>query len=107
MTIHFGKEVTMTKSDLMKILALKANIKQKQSEQVINLIFDSMSETLEKGRRIELRGFGSFVSKYYPAYAGRNPRTGEVIQVPEKLSPFFKVAKGLQERVNGKNIVKK
>jgi len=93
----------MTKSDLIKILALKANLPNKRAEQVVNLIFDSMSETLQKGRHIELRGFGSFVSKHYPAYNGRNPKTGEVIQVPEKYLPAFKVGKDLRERVDGKS----
>ena len=52
--------------------------------------------------RIEIRGFGSFISKYYPAYDGRNPRTGKVIRVAEKHLPFFKVGKKLRDRVDGK-----
>ena len=94
----------MNKSDLMEKLVTDADMKKKQAEQVINLVFDSMSDTLAQGDRIEIRGFGSFTSKYYPAYECRNPRTGEVTHVAEKHLPFFKVGKDLRERVNGKKI---
>jgi integration host factor subunit beta len=59
-----------------------------------------MTEALVEGGRIEIRGFGSFVVKDYKAYMGRNPKTGEVIQVHRKKLPFFKVGKELRERVN-------
>ncbi len=94
----------MTKSDLMLKLATKADIPKKQAEQVINLIFSSMRETLITGDRIEVRGFGSFVSKHYPAYDGRNPRTGEIVHVAEKRQPFFKVGKELRKRVDKRNV---
>ena len=92
----------MNKSDLVEKLASDADVTKKQTEQVVNLIFDSMTETLARGDRIEIRGFGSFISKHYPAYNGRNPRTGEIIRVAEKYLPFFKVGKELRERVDGK-----
>ncbi len=91
----------MNKSDLIDILAAKLNQPRKKAEEVINLIFDSMTETLATGGRIEIRGFGSFFPKEYGAYVGRNPRTGEAIQVKPKRLPFFKVGKELKERVDG------
>lgn len=92
----------MNKSELIDVIASKANITRKKAEAVINVIFDSMTETLVGGGRIEIRGFGSFVNKEYGAYTGRNPRTGESIHVPAKRLPFFKVGKELKERVDSK-----
>lgn len=92
----------MNKSELIDILAEQAKITRKRAETVVNLIFDSMTETLVKGERIEIRGFGSFTAKDYDSYTGRNPRTGESIQVAPKRLPFFKVGKELKERVNAK-----
>lgn len=94
----------MNKSELISIIAEKAKQPRKRAEEVVNLIFDSMSETLASGGRIEIRGFGSFVNKEYQAYTGRNPRTGESIEVKPKRLPFFKVGKELKERVDGKEV---
>jgi len=77
----------MNKSELIEQLSAKANVTKKKAELVVNLIFDSMADALAKGDRIEIRGFGSLVNKHYEAYDGRNPRTGEVIQVPENACP--------------------
>lgn len=96
-----GAPNIMNKSDLIDILAAKLNQPRKKAEEVINLIFDSMTETLAQGGRIEIRGFGSFFPKEYGSYVGRNPRTGEAIQVKPKRLPFFKVGKELKERVDG------
>jgi len=96
----------MNKSDLVEKLATDADMTKKRAEQVVQLIFDSMTETLVHGDKIEIRGFGSFISKHYPAYDGRNPRTGKVIRVAEKRMPFFKVGKELRERVDGKETQK-
>jgi len=90
----------MNKSELVEILAEKAKITRKRAEAVVNLIFDSMTDALVRGERIEIRGFGSFTTKHYGAYTGRNPRTGETIHVPPKKLPFFKVGKELKERVD-------
>ena len=79
----------MTKADLINLIAEKANITRVKAETVVNTIFDSMVEALMHGDRIEIRGFGSFVNRDYGAYKGRNPRTGEVINVPEKKTAFF------------------
>lgn len=91
----------MNKSDLIDLVATKANLPRKKAENVVNTIFDTMAETLVDGGRIEIRGFGSFVSKFYEEYQGRNPRTGEPIHVAPKRLPFFKVGKELREMVNG------
>jgi integration host factor subunit beta len=90
----------MNKSELVEKLAERAKITKKRAEQVVNLVFDQMTEALKRGERIEIRGFGSFTSKAYDAYTGRNPRTGETIHVPAKRLPFFKVGKELKERVD-------
>lgn len=90
----------MNKSELIDIVAEKVGQPRKRAEEVINLIFDSMIDTLAGGGRIEIRGFGSFVNKQYGAYKGRNPRTGESIEVQPKRLPFFKVGKELRERVD-------
>jgi len=91
----------MNKSELVESLAGAKDLTYKKSEEIVNLIFDSMTKALVDGGRIEIRGFGSFVVKDYKAYMGRNPKTGEVIQVKPKKLPFFKVGKELRERVNG------
>lgn len=90
----------MNKSELVEMLASKRNLTFKKSEEIVNLIFDMMSDTLVDGGRIEIRGFGSFVVKEYKAYMGRNPKTGEVIHVRPKKLPFFKVGKELREMVD-------
>ena len=90
----------MNKSGLIDKIVDKTNLPRKKAEQVVNLLFDSMTDALAKGDRIEIRGFGSFVAKHYDARMGRNPRTGESIPVPAKRLPFFKVGKELKERVD-------
>lgn len=91
----------MNKSDLVEILSEKLSQPKKVTEEVVNHVFDTMTETLAQGGRIEIRGFGSFVTKDYGSYTGRNPRTGESIEVAPKRLPTFKVGKELRERVNG------
>jgi integration host factor subunit beta len=90
----------MNKSDLVDYVAQKLNLPRKKAETVVNTVFDTMAETLVDGGRIEIRGFGSFVSKNYEEYQGRNPRTGDPIHVAPKRLPFFKVGKELREIVN-------
>ena len=90
----------MTKSQLVSILAEKAGITRLKAETVVNTLFDSISEALIKGDRVEIRGFGTFVNRSYGAYQGRNPRTGDVIEVREKRVPFFKTGKELKEFIN-------
>ena len=91
----------MNKSELVEALSNRESLTYKKAEQIVNLVFDSMAEALIDNDRIEIRGFGSFMVKDYKAYMGRNPKTGEVIEVKPKKLPFFKVGKELRERVNG------
>ena len=91
----------MNKSDLIEVLAKRTKLTQKKSELVINLIFKEMTKTLEINEKIEIRGFGSFNIKEYKPYLGRNPKTGETIEVKEKRLPFFKVGRELKKRVDG------
>lgn len=91
----------MNKSELIETLSEKKGISYKKSEEIINTIFDSMSQAMYSGDRIEIRGFGSFVINEYKSYTGRNPKTGESIDVKPKKLPFFKVGKELKERVAG------
>ena len=90
----------MNKSELVERLAERAKITKKRAEQVVNLVFEQMTDALRRGDRIEIRGFGSFTCKSYEAYTGRNPRTGATIPVPAKRLPIFKVGKELKERVD-------
>ncbi len=89
----------MNRSDLILKYSEYANIPKKKAELVVDTVFEEMKKALETGDRIELRGFGSFVNKSYGSYTGRNPRTGESIQVPPKKLPFFKVGKELKEKL--------
>jgi len=91
----------VTKSELIEVVAAEANLTKGRAELVINTIFESMVEALQRNEGIEIRGFGSFTVRQYKAYEGRNPRTGEPVHVPPKRLPFFKVGKDLRQRVNG------
>lgn len=92
----------MNKSDLIEALAERRKMTQKEADLVVNLVLDGMTDALRRGERIEIRGFGSLIVKTYDPYIGRNPKTGEQVQVPAKRLPFFKVGKELKERVDGR-----
>src|SRR5206468_8197299 len=87
------EEGCMTKSDLIEVVANKLHLPKGKAELIVNCIFDSMEESLKRGERIEIRGFGSFEIRHYKAYEGRNPRTGDPVGVQPKRLPFFKVGK--------------
>jgi len=91
----------MTKSDLITALAAKENLTDKQATDTIDLVLGGFTETLKKGGRIEIRGLGSFSVREYGSYKGRNPKTGEIVDVRPKKLPFFKVGKELKGMVNG------
>jgi integration host factor subunit beta len=91
---------SMNKSQLIEALAKEENLTLKKAEMLVNAIFESMAEALVKNERIEIRGFGSFKVKFYNGYKGRNPKTGDVIEVGGKKLPFFKVGKELGELVD-------
>lgn len=90
----------MNKSDLINVLADKAKLSKRNAEQFVNLMVDAMIDAMRKEERIEIRGFGSFVIRHYGQYEGRNPRTGQKIQITNKRLPFFKAGKDLLQRVN-------
>jgi integration host factor subunit beta len=90
----------MNKSELVEYISETAKLTKKKAEDIVNMIFDSMVDTMKDGGRIEIRGFGSFVVRDYEAYTGRNPRTGESIRVSPKKLPYFKVGKELKEKVD-------
>ena len=90
----------MTKTDLIEALSRKENLTEKAATDIVNLIFQGFMETLKKGDRIEIRGFGSYAVREYQAYTGRNPKTGETTDVKPKKLPFFKVGKELKAKVN-------
>jgi len=91
----------MNKSDLVNVIAEKADLSKRNSEQFVNIMVDYMISAMAKEERIEIRGFGSFVIRHYESYEGRNPKTGEKIQIEEKRLPFFKAGKDLINRING------
>jgi integration host factor subunit beta len=91
----------MNKSQLIERIAKEEGITIKSAASVVNIVFDSMTDSLGRGDRVEIRGFGSFKVKGYDSYQGRNPKTGEIIQVREKKLPYFKVGKEMKERVDG------
>ena len=74
----------------------------KNAFEIVNMVFDGFTATLKEGGRIEIRGFGSFSIREYKAYKGRNPKTGEYVDVKPKRSPFFKVGRELKKMVDGK-----
>jgi len=99
--ISTGEDTRMKKSDLSLKLSEKVNIPAYVAKVTVDAIFNAMMESLKKGDRIEIRGFGSFVVRHYGAYTGRNPKTGKMVDVPPKKLPYFKVGKELREMVNG------
>ncbi len=90
----------MTKSELIETIASKQGLPFRYVETAVNAVVDSITEAMSRDERVEIRGFGNFTVRYYGAYRGRNPKTGERVDVPPKRLPFFKVGKDLRERVD-------
>lgn len=91
----------MTKSELIeKVLLSHGILNAKVSEVVVNTVFDSIEEALKAGDKVEIRGFGSFTIRERLGREARNPKSGEVVRIPSKKTPFFKTGKELKERVN-------
>jgi integration host factor subunit beta len=91
----------LIKSELVQIIANRnPHLFQRDVENIVNAVFDEITDSLSHGNRVELRGFGAFSVKNRPAREGRNPRTGEKVAVEEKWVPFFKTGKELRERLN-------
>ena len=90
----------MNKLELIKTLKNECQISKKEAATIVDLFFGKISEALAEGDRVEIRGLCSFYVKEYDSYTGRNPRTGERVQVAVKKLPFFKCGKELKERVD-------
>ncbi len=90
----------MNKSDLIKALADDKSLPLEEAATVVDVFFDKMKGALLEGNRVEIRGFGSFKLKEYGGYVGRNPKTGESVQVKSKKLPFFRAGKELKEFLN-------
>ena len=97
------REERMNKAELIEKVSDRVKIPSNTAKVIVDTIFDSMRGSLEKGEGIEIRAFGSFRVREYGAYKGRNPKTGEMVDVPPKKLPFFKVGKELKERANNTN----
>lgn len=93
----------MTKSELIARLATRQpQLPAKDAELAVKMILDTMAKSLAQGKRIEIRGFGSFGLNHRPPRVGRNPKSGEKVSVPEKFVPHFKAGKELRDRVDNR-----
>lgn len=95
-----SKTGVMTKAELVDEVASVVQLTKKQAETIVNIVFDSIVESLRSGQKIELRGFGSFRLRNRKSRTGRNPKTGEKVEVPSKKIPYFKPGKELKELIN-------
>ena len=94
----------MNKSDLiLKILESEPNLFKKDASKIVNVFFDTISEAISRGERVELRGFGVFDVKEREARIARNPKNGEAVAVPAKKVPFFRMGKDMKGRINKNN----
>ena len=96
----------MNKMDIVQLLSKDIDLPVRKTDEIVDKFFETMSNALLSGDRIEIRGFGSFEVRKYDGYTGRNPKTGEEKAVLPKQLPFFKVGKDFKERVNLKQDVK-
>jgi integration host factor subunit beta len=94
------QQLTLTKADLIEEVLRITELPRKESETIVETIFDSIIESIQKGEKIEIRGFGSFRTRQRRGRVGRNPKTGEKVEVPPKKIPFFKPSKELKDYVN-------
>ncbi|MGE4520337.1 MAG: HU family DNA-binding protein [Desulfobacteraceae bacterium] len=93
----------MNKLELISQLKKEANLTKSEASEIVRIFFDSMTDALANGERVEIRGLCSFFIKEYKSYTGRNPKTGEKVKIPPKKLPFFKCGKELKERVDTMN----
>ena len=98
------KQLTLTKADLIEEVLRITELPRKESETIVETIFDSIIEAIQKGEKIEIRGFGSFRTRQRRGRVGRNPKTGEKVEVPPKKIPFFKPSKELKDFVNSQQV---
>lgn len=97
----------MKKQDLVDAISEKAGLAKSQSQSIIEEVFDLISDSLSKGEKIDLRGFGTFNVRESAARTGRNPQTGESIKIPARRVPTFKAGKELRDKVNTTKAKKK
>ena len=91
----------MIRSELLQALAAEnPDLRPEEVEQVVDIFFEEISARLAEGGRVELRGFGTFSTRHREARTGRNPRTGDAVEVPAKKVPYFKPGKEMRERLN-------
>ena len=90
----------MTKADLVEELVKVSNLSKKHAETIVNTVFSSITEALQRDDKIELRGFGSFRVRRRRSRQGRNPKSGDRVEVPEKRIPYFKPGKELKDLIN-------
>ncbi|HMO80413.1 MAG TPA: HU family DNA-binding protein [Pyrinomonadaceae bacterium] len=90
----------MTKADLVEKVAVEADLTKKDAEQLVEIVLESIIESLNAGEKIELRGFGSFRVRERNSRKGRNPKTGEAVDIPAKRVAYFKPGKDLKELIN-------
>jgi len=90
----------MNKSELIEELAAKTGYNPKSTDKMVRIFFDRIKAALSAGDKVEIRGFGSFTLKKYKGYIGRNPKTGETVEVKPKQLPVFRTGKDLRSRVN-------
>ena len=90
----------MTKADLVEEVAKAVEVPKKDAEKIVKTVFESVTNALHRGEKIELRGFGSFRLRERKSRIGRNPKTGETVNVPSKKVPYFKAGKELKELIN-------
>ncbi len=90
----------MTKAELVEDVARAAELTKKDAERLVEIVFESIIETLNQGEKIELRGFGSFRVRERNSRRGRNPKTGDPVDIPAKRVPYFKPGKELKELIN-------
>jgi integration host factor subunit beta len=90
----------MNKLELIQAVKDKTKLSKQEASEVVRLFFDSFTQAMVNGERIEIRGLWSFFMKDYDSYTGRNPKTGQSVQIPAKRLPFFKPGKELKERVD-------
>src|SRR5215813_9983897 len=93
----------MTKADLVNDVANAAELTKKDAERLVEIVFESIIDSLNHGEKIELRGFGSFRVRERGARRGRNPKTGDPVSIPAKRVPYFKPGKELKELINEDN----
>ncbi|MCX8022285.1 MAG: integration host factor subunit beta [Syntrophorhabdaceae bacterium] len=89
----------MNKIDIINKLAEEMKLNQKVTKIAVDTIVDTIKQAITRGERVEIRGFGSFTIRHYKAYKGRNPKTGEMVDVKPKRLPYFKVGKELKEMI--------